>query len=1033
MKGLSDIFIRRPVMTTLVMLAILVGGITGYKMLPVNDLPNVDFPTIQVGASLPGASPETMASAVATPLEKQFSTIAGIDSMTSTSTLGHTSITLQFNLSRNIDAAAQDVQAAISVAQGRLPKEMPTPPSFRKVNPADRPILYVALTSPTLKLSKLDEYGETLMAQRISMVSGVAQVMVYGSQKYAVRIQLNPNTLANKNISLGEVANAVQNANVNLPTGTLYGPHVAYTLETSGQLNDAQAYRPIIVAYRNGRPVRLNALGNIYNSVENNKTAAWYVDPTHNQRSVVLAIQRQPGTNTVEVARSVRKLLPHFRAQLPASVSLHVLFDRSTSIKASIQDVKFTLLLTLFLVILVIFLFLRNASATVIPSLALPMAIVGTFAVMYLLDYSLDNLSLMALTLSVGFVVDDAIVMLENIVRHMEMGEGVVEAALNGSREIGFTIISMTFSLVAVFIPVLFMGGIIGRLFHEFAVTIGVAILISGFVSLTLTPMLASRFLKPQSEVRHGRIYKYSEQVFQKMLELYKIGLKWSLNNQRKVLIASGVVLVLTAYLFIIIPKGFLPSEDTGQIFAFTQAEEGISYKAMLKHQQEAAAVVQKDPAVAAFFSTAGSRGGFLSSNQGILFIRLKPRSERPRVGAVMAGLRPLLAKIPGIMVFMQNPPPIQIGGRLSKSLYQLTLQSSDTKALYKYAPLLEAKMKRIKGLRDVTSDLEIKNPHVNVEIDRDKASALGVTAKAIENTLYYAYGDRQVSTIYAPNNTYEVIMEVAPKYQLNPAALSLLYVPSTSGKLVPLKAVADISQSVGPLSINHTGQIPSVTLSFNLAPGVPLGDAVAAVDQLARKTLPSTITTGFQGTARAFRSSMKGLGLLLLLAILVIYMVLGILYESFIHPITILSALPFAGFGALVTLLIFRVELSIYAFVGIIMLVGLVKKNGIMMVDFALNAQRKEGKAARDAIYEACVIRFRPIMMTTMAALMGTLPIALGFGAGAESRRPLGLAVVGGLLFSQFLTLFVTPVFFVYMDRFQDRLRRGTHSPGVA
>ncbi len=1033
MKGLSDIFIRRPVMTTLVMLAILVGGITGYKMLPVNDLPNVDFPTIQVGASLPGASPETMASAVATPLEKQFSTIAGIDSMTSTSTLGHTSITLQFNLSRNIDAAAQDVQAAISVAQGRLPKEMPTPPSFRKVNPADRPILYVALTSPTLKLSKLDEYGETLMAQRISMVSGVAQVMVYGSQKYAVRIQLNPNTLANKNISLGEVANAVQNANVNLPTGTLYGPHVAYTLETSGQLNDAQAYRPIIVAYRNGRPVRLNALGNIYNSVENNKTAAWYVDPTHNQRSVVLAIQRQPGTNTVEVARSVRKLLPHFRAQLPASVSLHVLFDRSTSIKASIQDVKFTLLLTLFLVILVIFLFLRNASATVIPSLALPMAIVGTFAVMYLLDYSLDNLSLMALTLSVGFVVDDAIVMLENIVRHMEMGEGVVEAALNGSREIGFTIISMTFSLVAVFIPVLFMGGIIGRLFHEFAVTIGVAILISGFVSLTLTPMLASRFLKPQSEVRHGRIYKYSEQVFQKMLELYKIGLKWSLNNQRKVLIASGVVLVLTAYLFIIIPKGFLPSEDTGQIFAFTQAEEGISYKAMLKHQQEAAAVVQKDPAVAAFFSTAGSRGGFLSSNQGILFIRLKPRSERPRVGAVMAGLRPLLAKIPGIMVFMQNPPPIQIGGRLSKSLYQLTLQSSDTKALYKYAPLLEAKMKRIKGLRDVTSDLEIKNPHVNVEIDRDKASALGVTAKAIENTLYYAYGDRQVSTIYAPNNTYEVIMEVAPKYQLNPAALSLLYVPSTSGKLVPLKAVADISQSVGPLSINHTGQIPSVTLSFNLAPGVPLGDAVAAVDQLARKTLPSTITTGFQGTARAFRSSMKGLGLLLLLAILVIYMVLGILYESFIHPITILSALPFAGFGALVTLLIFRVELSIYAFVGIIMLVGLVKKNGIMMVDFALNAQRKEGKAARDAIYEACVIRFRPIMMTTMAALMGTLPIALGFGAGAESRRPLGLAVVGGLLFSQFLTLFVTPVFFVYMDRFQDRLRRGTLSPGVA
>lgn len=1012
-------------MTTLVMLAILLFGITGYRMLPVNDLPNVDFPTIQVGASLPGASPETMASAVATPLEKQFATIAGIDSMTSTSRLGYTSITLQFNLSRDLDAAAQDVQAAISVAQGRLPKDMPTPPSYEKVNPADRPILYVALTSPTLDLSKLDEYGETLMAQRISMVSGVAQVMVYGSQKYAVRVQLDPNTLANKNISLGEVAKAIQNSNVNLPTGTLYGPNVAYTLEASGQLNDAEAYRPIIVAYRNGQPIRLNALGRIYNSVQNNKTAAWYVDPTHNQRSVVLAIQRQPGTNTVAVAEAVRKLLPSFKNQLPASVTLHVLFDRSDSIKASVSDVKFTLLLTLFLVILVIFLFLKNLSATAIPSLALPMSIIGTFAVMYLLGYSLDNLSLMALTLCVGFVVDDAIVMLENIVRHMEMGKSVFEAALAGSREIGFTIISMTLSLVAVFIPVLFMGGIIGRLFHEFAVTISAAILISGFVSLTLTPMLASRFLKPQTEVHHGKIYNFSERGFQKMLDLYEVGLKWSLNNRRKVMVGSGIVLALTVWLFIAMPKGFLPSEDTGQIFAFTQAQEGISYKAMLDHQQEAAAVIQKDPAVGAFFSTAGSHGGFLSSNQGILFVRLKPRSQRPDVETVMNRLRPLLAKIPGIMVFMQNPPPIQIGGRLSKSLYQMTLQSSDTNELFKYAPILEAKMRRIKGLRDVTSDLEIKNPHVNVDIDRDKASTLGVTAQAIEDTLYYAYGDRQVSTIYAPNDTYEVIMEVEPKYQLSPAALSLLYVPSDKGNLVPLKAIADISSSVGPLSINHTGQIPSVTLSFNLEPGVSLGNAVTEVESLARKELPATITTSFQGTAEAFRSSLSGLGFLLLLAILVIYMVLGILYESFIHPITILSALPFAGFGALVTLLIFRVELSIYAFVGIIMLMGLVKKNGIMMIDFALEAQRKEDKNAHDAIYEACVIRFRPIMMTTIAALVGTLPIALGVGAGAESRRPLGLAVVGGLLFSQFLTLFVTPVFFVYMDGFQDWLRK--------
>jgi hydrophobic/amphiphilic exporter-1 (mainly G- bacteria), HAE1 family len=1024
MRGLSDLFIRRPVMTTLVMLAILLFGIAGYRLLPVSDLPNVDFPTLQVSASLPGASPETMASAVATPLEKQFSTIAGIDSMTSSSSLGSTSITLQFSLSRNLDAAAQDVQSAISVAQGRLPKDMPFPPSYRKVNPADSPILYVALTSPTLPLSQLDEYGETLMAQRISMVSGVAQVQVYGSQKYAVRIQVDPNTLANKGIGLDQVASAVRSANVNLPTGTLYGQHVAYTLEATGQLEDAAAYRPIIVAYRNGSPVRLEALGHVYDSVENNKTAAWYVDPTHNQRSVVLAVQRQPGTNTVAVAQAVRKLLPSFKAQLPASVSLHVLFDRSDSIRASVRDVKFTLLVTLFLVIMVIFLFLRNLSATAIPSLALPMSIIGTFAVMYLLGYSLDNLSLMALTLSVGFVVDDAIVMLENIVRHMELGEEIFEAALNGSREIGFTIVSMTLSLVAVFIPVLFMGGIIGRLFHEFAVTIGAAILISGFVSLTLTPMLSSRFLRRERDVRHGKVYEYSERGFQSLLRVYEAGLKWSLNNRRKVMASLVVVLGLTVYLFMVIPKGFLPSEDTSQVFSFTQAVEGISYKAMLEHQQQAAAVVQKDPAVAAFFSTAGARGGFLSSNQGILFIRLKPRSERPGVDEVMARLRPQLAKIPGIMVFMQNPPPIRIGGRLSKSLYQITLQGADTEQLYHYSPILEAKMKGLAGLRDVTSDLEIKNPHVNVEIDRDKASTLGVSAEAIEDALYYAYGDRQISTIYAPNNTYEVIMEVEPQYQLNPDALSLLYVHSSAGKPVPLKAVADITRSVGPLSINHTGQLPSVTLSFNLAPGVPLGNAVAEVEGMARKTLPATITTSFQGTAQAFQSSIRGLGWLLLLAILVIYLVLGILYESFIHPITILSSLPFAGFGALVTLLLFHVELSIYAFVGIIMLVGLVKKNGIMMIDFALEAQRKEGKGPADAIYEACVIRFRPIMMTTMSALMGTLPIAIGIGAGAESRRPLGLAVVGGLLFSQFLTLFVTPVFFVYMESFQDWIR---------
>jgi hydrophobic/amphiphilic exporter-1 (mainly G- bacteria), HAE1 family len=1025
MKGLSDLFINRPVMTTLVMIAVLLFGITGYRLLPVSDLPNVDFPTIEVTASLPGASPETMASAVATPLEKQFSTIAGLDSMNSASRIGTTQVVLQFNLSRNLDAAAQDVQAAISVAQRQLPKDMPSPPSFRKVNPAAQAILYLALTSATLPLSSLDEYGETVMAQRISMVSGVAQVSVYGSQKYAVRIQLNPNSLANKGIGLDEVAQAVQRGNVNLPTGILYGPHVAYTVQATGQLEDAAAYRPLVVAYRNGSPVRLKDLGRVLDSVENDKTAAWFVDAEHNERSVILAIQRQPGTNTVQVAKDVLNLMDTLKKQIPASVSLHVLHDRSESIRNSVRDVKFTLLLTLFLVILIIFLFLRNLSATVIPSLALPMSIIGTFAVMYYLDYSLDNLSLMALTLSVGFVVDDAIVMLENIVRHMELGESPFQAALKGSREIGFTILSMTFSLAAVFIPVLLMGGIIGRLFHEFAVTIASAILISGFVSLTLTPMLASRFLRPPAEVHHGGLYNFSERVFQKILGIYEAVLKLSLKHRRLVMVFSGLILIATGYLFTVIPKGFLPSEDTGAVLGFTQAAESISYQAMVKHQEAVVSIIQKDPNVEQFMSSAGSRGR-TSGNTGIVFMHLKPRSQRKlSADQVIVELRSKLARIPGIMVFLQNPPPIRIGGHLTKGQYQLTLQSSDTAELYKYAQLLEQGMHDLKGLQDITSDLEIKNPQTTVVIDRNKASSMGVTAQEIEDTLYYAYGSREISTIYTQNNTYEVIMEVAPRFQRSPAALSLLYVRSQDGRLVPLKSVANITQGLGPLSINHTGQAPSVTLSFNLASNYPLGEAVRDVEVLALKTLPATVSTSFQGTAEAFRSSVTGLGLLLFLAVMVIYMVLGILYESFIHPVTILSALPFAGFGALVTLLLFHVELSIYAFVGIIMLVGLVKKNGIIMVDFALAAQRKGNKGPMDAIYEACVVRFRPIMMTTMAALMGTLPIALGFGAGAESRRPLGLAVVGGLLFSQFLTLVVTPVFYVYMDGLQSFLGR--------
>ena len=1018
--NISSIFIRRPVATTLVMVGILLAGIMGYRLLPTAALPSVDFPTIQVTVTYPGASPETMAASVATPLEKQFSTIAGLDSMISSSSLGNTRITLQFALERSIDAAALDVQTAISAAMRRLPTDLPSPPSCRKVNPADLPVFYLSMSSPTMRLSDVNEYAENLVAQRLSTINGVSQVQVYGSQKFAVRVQVDPEAVAARGIGIDEIATALEQGNSNQPVGSLSGSVREYTLQSSGGLMKAEEYKPLIVAWRGGAPVRLSEIATVIDSVENDRRAAWF----DGQRAFTLAIERQPGANTVRLVDEIKKVLPELRKQVPASIEFTVLYDRSESIRDSVDDVQFTMALTICLVIMVIFIFLRNVSATVIPSLAVPLSIVGAFAVMYLSGFSLNNLSLMALTLSVGFVVDDAVVMLENIVRHMEMGKKPMQAAFDGSQEVGFTILSMTISLVAVFIPVLFMGGVVGRLFHEFAVTIAVAILFSGFVSLSLTPMMCSRFLRPPDHnKRQAGLYGATERIFDAAMRFYERTLRGVMRHKLVCLLFSFAVLGATSIMFISTPKGFLPTEDTGQIVVRTEGQQGSSLVNMTTHQQQLVEIVKKDPDVAHYMSVIGGGGGQNFTHEGFIMLRLTDRSKRLHASQIVTRLRAEFARVPGIRTYASLPPPIRIGGAATKSLYQFTMQSPEMGLLYHDATALYQKMQTLPLLQNVATDLLLSNPEVRVNILRDKASALGITANQIERALSLAYGTREVSTILAPTNDFQVILEVEPKFRAQPRTLDLLHVRAPSGQLVPLSTLVSTSTGVGPMVVNHLGQMPSVTISFDLRDGASLGDAVEQVRQLAAHTLSDSISTSFQGTAQAFQSSFQGMWLLLAMSVAVIYIVLGILYESFIHPVTILSGLPSAGVGAMATLLIFGKDLDIYGFVGIIMLIGIVKKNAIMMIDFALEAQRKHNASPAESIIDGALVRFRPIMMTTMAALMGTLPIAIGHGAGAEARQPLGLAVVGGLMLSQVLTLYFTPVYYYYLDKIQQRL----------